>query len=107
MPCFVDDFKLDVINGNTAFVWFTPLPWCSLLIRVMQHYNVVPCCRPENLLLDEDFNLRLADWGLSAILEDIDHSYMRTTCGTSFYMVRAFEVYTRMSQLIVHQAIST
>lgn len=38
--------------------------------------------KPENLLLDGDFQLRVADWGLSAVLEDVDSAALRTQCGT-------------------------
>jgi len=38
--------------------------------------------KPENLLLDGDFGLRVADWGLSAVLDDLDSVMLRTQCGT-------------------------
>jgi serine/threonine protein kinase len=38
--------------------------------------------KPENLLLDGQFNLRVADWGLSAVLEDVRSALLRTQCGT-------------------------
>jgi carbon catabolite-derepressing protein kinase len=42
--------------------------------------------KPENLLLDGNYNLRVADWGLSAVMDDIDAAMLRTQCGTRAYM---------------------
>lgn len=42
--------------------------------------------KPENLLLDSQFNLRVADWGLSAVQADSDSAVLRTQCGTKAYM---------------------
>ncbi|ETW01532.1 CAMK protein kinase [Aphanomyces invadans] len=43
--------------------------------------------KPENLLLDKDFQLRIADFGLSAISEDLSVADDLTTqCGTRAYM---------------------
>jgi serine/threonine protein kinase len=47
--------------------------------------------KPENLLLDSNFNLKVADFGLSALdaessLEPGDRMWLRTECGTRGYM---------------------
>lgn len=42
--------------------------------------------KPENLLIDNHYNLRIADWGLSAVIDDIDSALLRTQCGTRAYM---------------------
>lgn len=47
--------------------------------------------KPENLLLDANFNLKVADFGLSALdaeaaLEPGDRMWLRTECGTRGYM---------------------
>jgi hypothetical protein len=41
--------------------------------------------RPENILLDSNFNLKLADFGLSNITTDSD-AVLETECGTRSYM---------------------
>ncbi len=33
-------------------------------------------------MLDAAFNLKVADWGLSAVLDNIDEAMLRTQCGT-------------------------
>lgn len=38
--------------------------------------------KPENLLLDAGYGLRVADWGLSAVADDIARAALRTQCGT-------------------------
>jgi hypothetical protein len=46
--------------------------------------------KPENLLLDSDFNLKVADFGLATLLEEdvaeADAPLLRTVCGTESYM---------------------
>lgn len=42
--------------------------------------------KPENLLLDAGYGLRVADWGLSAVADDISRAALRTQCGTRAYM---------------------
>jgi serine/threonine protein kinase len=41
--------------------------------------------KPENLLLDRDFNLKVADFGLSSVQEEANMT-LRTECGTRSYM---------------------
>ena len=41
--------------------------------------------KPENLLLDGDFNLKVADFGLSSV-QDESNATLRTECGTRSYM---------------------
>ena len=38
--------------------------------------------QPENLLIDSNFSLRVADWGLSAVQIEIEAAVLRTQCGT-------------------------
>jgi serine/threonine protein kinase len=43
--------------------------------------------KPENLLFDENFNLKIADFGFATALEGKDGSgYLRTVLGTESYM---------------------
>ncbi len=42
-----------------------------------------PNPQPENLLLDADNNIKLADFGLSNIMKDGD--FLRTSCGSPNY----------------------
>lgn len=42
--------------------------------------------KPENLLLTEDFNLVITDFGLSAVLDDGSEEWLSTYCGTRGYM---------------------
>ena len=42
--------------------------------------------KPENLLMDSEYALRVADWGLSAVVDDLDAAQLRTQCGTRAYM---------------------
>jgi serine/threonine protein kinase len=51
-------------------------------IKQVTHRDI----KPENLLLDSQFNLRVADWGLSAVQVDADAAILRTQCGTKAYM---------------------
>lgn len=41
--------------------------------------------KPENILLDAQYALKVADWGLSALMEEM-HGLLRTACGTKAYM---------------------
>lgn len=38
------------------------------------------------MLIDSAFNLRVADWGLSAVRVELDAAVLRTQCGTPAYM---------------------
>ena len=43
--------------------------------------------KPENLLLDKDFNLKIADFGFARLIEDKDEDGKLFTClGTAGYM---------------------
>jgi carbon catabolite-derepressing protein kinase len=42
--------------------------------------------KAENILLNKDFLLKVADFGLCTITDD--SALLRTTCGTEGYMVR-------------------
>jgi serine/threonine protein kinase len=42
-----------------------------------------PSPQPENLLLDSDLNIKLADFGLSNMMRDGD--FLRTSCGSPNY----------------------
>lgn len=39
--------------------------------------------KPENLLLDSDYNIKLADFGLSNMM--VDGNFLRTSCGSPNY----------------------
>ncbi|OIW07729.1 hypothetical protein TanjilG_11856 [Lupinus angustifolius] len=41
--------------------------------------------KPQNLLLDADGNLKVSDFGLSALPEQLNDGLLRTTCGTPAY----------------------
>lgn len=47
------------------------------------HHGVMSYFQPENLLLDADNNIKLADFGLSNIMKDGD--FLRTSCGSPNY----------------------
>ena len=49
--------------------------------------------KPENLLFDRDFNLKVADFGLSHAVVPGVAGVLRTRCGTDNYMPP--EVYSR------------
>ncbi len=43
--------------------------------------------KPENVLLDGEYNIKVADFGLSAMQSE-DALLLRTRCGTIGYLVR-------------------
>ncbi|CAM8932897.1 unnamed protein product [Rhodiola kirilowii] len=49
--------------------------------------------KPQNLLLDKDGNLKIADFGLSALPEQLSEGVLKTACGTPAYT--APEVFCR------------
>ncbi|XVF66574.1 hypothetical protein PTKIN_Ptkin10aG0048100 [Pterospermum kingtungense] len=42
--------------------------------------------KPQNLLLDQNGNLKVSDFGLSALPKQINNGLLRTVCGTPAYM---------------------
>jgi 5'-AMP-activated protein kinase, catalytic alpha subunit len=63
-------------------VWIGELPW----LKPSDGGACFACCacvKPENLLLDADNNIKIADFGLSNNMRDGD--FLRTSCGSPNY----------------------
>lgn len=41
------------------------------------------CFRPENLLLDDKMNIRVADFGMASL--QVDGGFLETSCGSPHY----------------------
>lgn len=42
--------------------------------------------KPENVLLDDQFQLKIADFGLASLAEESPTGMCKTKCGTTSYM---------------------
>lgn len=77
----VEEGRLD---ESTARLYF------HQLISGIQHCHSHGVChrdlKPENLLLDSKGNLKISDFGLSALSSDLQDDLLHTTCGTPNYV---------------------
>ena len=77
-----------------------------LLLTALHHCHSQGVChrdlKPENVLLDNEFNLKIADFGLSAVSDEA--VLLRTRCGTIGYMapeILRHELYNGMQADVV------
>lgn len=66
--CIPQRYQVRIVPSHKSAFYLSPHPF-----------------RPENILLDSNFQLKLADFGLANITSDAD-TVLETECGTKSYM---------------------